>query len=163
MLHTHNYISKLVWLPVLLCFAYLVGCGCFFTGYEGDSSDPDEDGAMMSYNESISTVRRCLPIPDFWQILRLNSDKVEVYFHARYLAFFQHLTLPYSNSPYLTLPASLYLGWIVILSMPLWFSFWLAVTFCFLVQRHFWQQVYQTIQGIVSSGYRKHPTALPFS
>ena len=52
------------------------------SGYEGDSSDPDDDGVMMSFSDTpgckISTI-----IPDFWLIARLQMDNIEVYFHCR--------------------------------------------------------------------------------
>ena len=56
---------------------------CLASGYDGDSSDGDEDGASMM---SFSDARPRSPLlPDFWLVLKLHidQDSVHVYFHAR--------------------------------------------------------------------------------
>ena len=56
---------------------------CLTSGYDGDSSDGDEDGASMM---SFSDARPRSPLlPDFWLVLKLHidQDSVHVYFHAR--------------------------------------------------------------------------------
>ncbi len=50
-------------------------------GYDGDSSDSDEEGAMLSYSDT--QLRRPLVLPKFWLIMKVNQDNVEVFFHAR--------------------------------------------------------------------------------
>ena len=50
------------------------------SGYEGDSSDLDEDGAMMSFSDRRNTR---LLMPNFWLIMQITQDKAHVYFHAR--------------------------------------------------------------------------------
>ena len=54
-------------------------CVCM-TGYEGDSSDSDEAGAMMSFSDSLLHPP---VLPNFWLIMRIDKDCVEVYFHTR--------------------------------------------------------------------------------
>ena len=50
------------------------------SGYEGDSSDMDEEGVMMSFSDSLVPHR---VLPNFWLIMRIYSDVVDVFFHAR--------------------------------------------------------------------------------
>ncbi|ELT88148.1 hypothetical protein CAPTEDRAFT_222074 [Capitella teleta] len=54
--------------------------GCFDDGYEGDSSDSDEDGVMMSFSES--AVQRPV-LPNFWLAMCITEGLVDVYFHTR--------------------------------------------------------------------------------
>jgi hypothetical protein len=54
--------------------------GCFDDGYEGDSSDSDEDGVMMSFSES--AIQRPV-LPNFWLIMCITDSLVDVFFHTR--------------------------------------------------------------------------------
>ncbi|KAG8132270.1 hypothetical protein E2320_010139 [Naja naja] len=47
-------------------------------GYDGGSSDSEGEEAVMSDLES-----RCPLIPDFWLIIKIHQDRVEVYSHTR--------------------------------------------------------------------------------
>ncbi|ETE66408.1 Protein SZT2, partial [Ophiophagus hannah] len=47
-------------------------------GYDGGSSDSEGEEAVMSDLES-----RCPLIPDFWLIIKIHQDRVEVYSHMR--------------------------------------------------------------------------------
>ena len=51
-----------------------------FPGYEGEISDSDEEGAMMSFGDSM--VQRPL-LPNFWLIMQIDKDRVNVIFHTR--------------------------------------------------------------------------------
>ncbi|XP_072918888.1 KICSTOR complex protein SZT2 isoform X4 [Hemitrygon akajei] len=49
-------------------------------GYDGGSSDSECEGAMMNEQEP-----RCPLMPDFWLIIQIHQDRVEVYSHTRNL------------------------------------------------------------------------------
>ena len=52
-------------------------------GYDGDSSDGEEDGAsIMSFSADARS--RCPLLPDFWLVVKLDHDVVHVYFHTRF-------------------------------------------------------------------------------
>ena len=61
------------------CILYL-GPEYVVSGYEGDSSDMDEEGVMMSFSDSLVPHR---VLPNFWLVMRIYSDVVDVFFHAR--------------------------------------------------------------------------------
>ena len=50
-------------------------------GYDGDSSDLDDEGVMMSFSDSQVFHKRVLP--DFWLIMKIKKDCVDMYFHTR--------------------------------------------------------------------------------
>lgn len=52
---------------------------CVFSGYDGGSSDSECDGPTMNEQE-----RQTPLMPDFWLIIRIHEDRVEVFSHARY-------------------------------------------------------------------------------
>ncbi|XP_067157161.1 KICSTOR complex protein SZT2 isoform X4 [Apteryx mantelli] len=47
-------------------------------GYDGGSSDSEYEEALMSDQEA-----RCPLMPDFWLIIKIQQDRVEVYYHTR--------------------------------------------------------------------------------
>ncbi|XP_051481748.1 KICSTOR complex protein SZT2 isoform X2 [Apus apus] len=47
-------------------------------GYDGGSSDSEYEEALMSDQEP-----RCPLMPDFWLIIKIQQDRVEVYYHTR--------------------------------------------------------------------------------
>uniref|UniRef100_A0A8C9L0G8 SZT2 subunit of KICSTOR complex n=1 Tax=Serinus canaria TaxID=9135 RepID=A0A8C9L0G8_SERCA len=47
-------------------------------GYDGGSSDSEYEEALMSDQEP-----RCPLMPDFWLIIKIHQDRVEVYYHTR--------------------------------------------------------------------------------
>ncbi|XP_067997638.1 KICSTOR complex protein SZT2 isoform X2 [Melanerpes formicivorus] len=47
-------------------------------GYDGGSSDSEYEEALMSDQEP-----RCPLMPDFWLIVKIQQDRVEVYYHTR--------------------------------------------------------------------------------
>ncbi|XP_052521973.1 KICSTOR complex protein SZT2 isoform X3 [Tympanuchus pallidicinctus] len=47
-------------------------------GYDGGSSDSEYDEALMSDQEP-----KCPLMPDFWLIIKIEQDRVEVYYHTR--------------------------------------------------------------------------------
>ena len=49
-------------------------------GYDAGSSDSDEEGIMMSFSESMLRYRQ---LPDFWLIMEIKQDRVDVFFHTR--------------------------------------------------------------------------------
>ena len=49
-------------------------------GYDGGSSDSDDEGIMTSFSESMLRYRQ---LPDFWLIMEIKQDRVDVYFHTR--------------------------------------------------------------------------------
>ncbi|XP_077980912.1 KICSTOR complex protein SZT2-like isoform X2 [Glandiceps talaboti] len=49
-------------------------------GYEGGTSDSDDEGHMMSETD-IGRYQSLMP--EFWLILKINEDKVDVFFHSR--------------------------------------------------------------------------------
>lgn len=55
-----------------------------FVGYDGDSSDSDDDGAMMSFSEAM--MHKTM-VPDFWMIMKIDKDRVEVYYHTRCVSY----------------------------------------------------------------------------
>ncbi|KAJ7410096.1 Protein SZT2 [Willisornis vidua] len=50
-------------------------------GYDGGSSDSEYEEALMSDQEP-----RCPLMPDFWLIIKIHQDRVEVYYHTRSLS-----------------------------------------------------------------------------
>ncbi|XP_075280812.1 KICSTOR complex protein SZT2 isoform X1 [Opisthocomus hoazin] len=50
-------------------------------GYDGGSSDSEYEEALMSDQEP-----RCPLMPDFWLIIKIQQDRVEVYYHTRSLS-----------------------------------------------------------------------------
>lgn len=52
-------------------------CRCI-AGYDGGSSDSEYDEALMSDQEP-----KCPLMPDFWLIIKIEQDRVEVYYHTR--------------------------------------------------------------------------------
>ncbi|XP_067157159.1 KICSTOR complex protein SZT2 isoform X2 [Apteryx mantelli] len=50
-------------------------------GYDGGSSDSEYEEALMSDQEA-----RCPLMPDFWLIIKIQQDRVEVYYHTRSLS-----------------------------------------------------------------------------
>ncbi|OXB68491.1 hypothetical protein ASZ78_000428 [Callipepla squamata] len=50
-------------------------------GYDGGSSDSEYDEALMSDQEP-----KCPLMPDFWLIIKIEQDRVEVYYHTRSLS-----------------------------------------------------------------------------
>ncbi|XP_066857271.1 KICSTOR complex protein SZT2 isoform X1 [Anser cygnoides] len=50
-------------------------------GYDGGSSDSEYEEALMSDQEP-----RCPLMPDFWLIIKIEQDRVEVYYHTRSLS-----------------------------------------------------------------------------
>ena len=56
-------------------------------GYDGDSSDGEDDGGSLLsstlwWDAGASRTMRP-PLPDFWLLMKLESDVVHLYFHAR--------------------------------------------------------------------------------
>uniref|UniRef100_A0A672N7A4 SZT2 subunit of KICSTOR complex n=1 Tax=Sinocyclocheilus grahami TaxID=75366 RepID=A0A672N7A4_SINGR len=62
-------------------------------GYDGGSSDSECDGPTMNEQE-----RQTPLMPDFWLIIRIHQDRVEVFSHARYCS---RDTLSYQPRDYL--------------------------------------------------------------
>lgn len=52
---------------------------CAFSGYDGGSSDSECDGPTMNEQERLTPL-----MPDFWVIIKIHEDRVEVFSHARY-------------------------------------------------------------------------------
>lgn len=50
----------------------------YVAGYDGGSSDSEYEEALMSDHEP-----RCPLMPDFWLIIKIQQDRVEVYYHTR--------------------------------------------------------------------------------
>ncbi|NWX90042.1 SZT2 protein, partial [Nothoprocta pentlandii] len=50
----------------------------YVAGYDGGSSDSEYEEALMSDQEP-----RCPLMPDFWLIIKIQQDRVEVYYHTR--------------------------------------------------------------------------------
>lgn len=50
----------------------------YIAGYDGGSSDSEYEEALMSDQEP-----RCPLMPDFWLIIKIHQDRVEVYYHTR--------------------------------------------------------------------------------
>lgn len=50
----------------------------YIAGYDGGSSDSEYEEALMSDQEP-----RCPLMPDFWLIIKIQQDRVEVYYHTR--------------------------------------------------------------------------------
>ena len=59
-------------------------------GYDGDSSDGEDDGGSLLsstlwWDAGASRTMRP-PLPDFWLLMKLESDVVHLYFHARFMS-----------------------------------------------------------------------------
>ncbi|XP_013407252.1 KICSTOR complex protein SZT2 isoform X2 [Lingula anatina] len=54
---------------------------CTEEGYEGDSSDSDAEGGMLSMHDTGPQQPR---LPDFWLLMKVNRDKVDIFFHTSY-------------------------------------------------------------------------------
>jgi len=67
-----------------------------YAGYEGDASDADDD-AMASATPSRSSCSRFpvlqTALLDFWLILRLELDKVHIFFQTRWFYMFWLLSV----------------------------------------------------------------------
>jgi hypothetical protein len=54
------------------------------SGYEGDWSDNEDEVGLVSCSDSFNNHLRILTVPEFWLIMRVQPEKVLVYFQTRY-------------------------------------------------------------------------------
>lgn len=59
----------------------------FLLGYDGGSSESDFDGPTVDEHEIQSPL-----MPDFWLIIQIQKDRLEVFSHSRFAKLALHTT-----------------------------------------------------------------------